>query len=173
MKRIVFIEGLPGVGKTTLVTKLKNYDFVKVVDEVINPDSIIDRTKYYLKNDEMKLNMYDDGLIVIDRGLLSTISYEQAKHIINKNYNNDIAIEWFDKNKNIYQDEDISVIYLKRTDDNYYLPYSDQNDPFGSVDNQKLLESITLYNLKKYSSNYKIVDYKQEQMEAIIDEIIS
>ena len=40
MKKIIFIEGLPGVGKTYLVNKIKamNLDNVYVVDELINPD---------------------------------------------------------------------------------------------------------------------------------------
>ena len=35
-KKIIFIEGLPGVGKTTLINSLRNIENVNIVDEVIN-----------------------------------------------------------------------------------------------------------------------------------------
>ena len=40
MKKIIFLEGLPSVGKTYLVTTIKNMNLkdVHIVDEIINPD---------------------------------------------------------------------------------------------------------------------------------------
>ena len=172
MKRIIFIEGLPGVGKTTIINKLRNIENVNVVDEVINAQTEENRTKYFLKNDEIKLNLYKNGLIVIDGGFLNTLSYEQTKKIINYNYDNSLAIKWFDNHKNIYKKSNVFVLYLRRKNDDYYLPYDDDKNPFGTVENEILLENISLYNLKKYVKNYKIIDYDYNEMDNIINEFI-
>lgn len=173
MKKIVFLEGLPGVGKTTIINYLKNNSNVNVVDEIINNKYDDNRTNYFLKNDDLKYSLYDDGLIVIDRGFLSTISYEQTKSIINDDYDCSVALNWFNEYKKIYGNNNVFVIYLKRTTYKLYLPYNDENDPYGSIDNQELLEAVTLYNLKKYSKNYKIVNYSFENMMEVVNEIIS
>lgn len=173
MKKIIFLEGLPGVGKTTIINYLKDNYKIKTVDEIINDNSYDNRTKYFLENDEMKFRLYDNDLIVIDRGFLSTISYEQTKSIIDSNYNCNEAVKWFEKYKKIYNDTNILVLYLKRIKEDYYLPYKDELDPYGSINNQKLLESITLFNLKKFSSNYKIISYSYENMMEVINEIIN
>ena len=38
MKKIIFLEGLPGIGKTTLINEIRNLNIpnVYVVDEIIN-----------------------------------------------------------------------------------------------------------------------------------------
>lgn len=173
MNKIIFIEGLPGVGKTTIINNLRNIKDVNVVDEVINTQSEDNRTKYYLKNDELKFNLYKEGLIVFDRGFLSTISYEQTKKIINNDYDESIALDWFENYKGVYKKNNVTVIYLKRPNDNYYLPYEDDKDPYGSIENQKLLETISMYNLKKYTKNYKVLEYSFDKMAEVINEIIS
>ena len=173
MKKIIFLEGLPGVGKTTIINNIRKIENVNVVDEVINSQNEDNRTNYYLKNDELKFNLYADGLIVFDRGFLSTISYEQTKKIINNDYDESIALKWFENYKSIYKENNVIVIYLKRSNDNYYLPYKDDKDPYGSIENQKLLETISLYNLKKYAKKYKVLEYSFDKMEEVINEIIS
>lgn len=173
MKKIVFLEGLPGVGKTTIINNLKKINNVNVVDEVINPQHEENRTKYYLKNDDLKINLYNEGLIVIDRGYLSTISYEQAKKIINNKYDNSMALKWFEERKDLYYKKNVYVMYLKRPNEDYHLPYEDKNDPYGSIENQKLLESVTIFNLKKYSKNQKIIEYSFDKMQEVINEIIN
>lgn len=173
MNKIIFIEGLPGVGKTTIINNLRKIKGVNVVDEVINTQSKDNRTEYYLKNDELKFNLYKDGLIVFDRGFLSTISYEQTKKIINSDYDESIALKWFENYKSVYKKNNVIVIYLKRSNDNYYLPYENDNDPYGSIENQKLLEAISIHNLKKYAKKYKVLEYSFDKMAEFINGIIS
>lgn len=173
MEKIIFLEGLPGVGKTTLINNLREIENVNVVDEVINSNKVNNRTKYYLKNDELKINKYKQGLIVIDRGLLSTLSYEQTKKIINDDYDNTIALKWFKKHEDFYKQDNVLVIYLKRKEDKYFLRYEDESDPYGTIENQKLLESVTMFNLKKYAKNKKIIEYSFDRMAEVINEIIS
>ena len=175
MKKIIFLEGLPNVGKTTIIQNIKKLGLKNIytVDEVINNDTKQERTEYYLKNDELKLDCYDDGIIVIDRGMISTISYEQAKHIINPTYNCDKANIWFNDIKKLYDKDYVKVLYLKRSNGSIFLPYEDNNDPYGSVENQKLLESISLFNIKKYVKNYEIKEYDYYSIGDVIYEIVN
>ena len=102
MKKIIFIEGLPTVGKTYLVNEIRkrNLRNVYVVDEIINPDiknAFIDSEDKFLKNDEMKVNKYDDGIIIIDRGPISTLVYNQVLHLIDNKYDTSYVEKWFEQ----------------------------------------------------------------------------
>ena len=87
MKKMVFLEGLPGVGKTTIVNEIEklNLPDVFTVNEIIKENIINltpqDQTDYIL-NDEMKIQKHCKGLIVIDRGPISTLSYNQTRRLI-------------------------------------------------------------------------------------------
>lgn len=177
MLKMVILEGLPNVGKTTIINKIKslNLDNVYTVDEIIKPEIINnfseDETEY-MKNDEMKLSKYKEGLIIIDRGPISTLSYNQTNSIINKDFNARPVIDWFE---NLYQkiDKQVKIIYLKRSKDEFYIPYENDKDAFGNIENQKLLEGISIYNCKKYFKNTEIRLYDKNDMEDLIDEIIN
>lgn len=177
MKKIVFLEGLPGVGKTTIVNKIKFLKIpnVYVVDEIIKEDIInrvSDFEKDYMINDEMKINKYNEGIIIIDRGPISTLSYNQTRNIIDCKFDSSPVINWFDTVKNVYNSES-QIIFLTNNGTKYKITSDNVNDPYGSVINQKLLESITLYNCKKYSNNVILREYYQNDMEDLINEIIN
>lgn len=58
MRKIIFIEGLPNVGKTYLINKIRNLNMknVFIVDEIINPNvnnPFADAEDLFLKNDEI------------------------------------------------------------------------------------------------------------------------
>ena len=108
MKKIIFLEGLPGVGKTTIANNIKKIDRpgIHVVDEIIKEDiinNVSDDEKDYMINDEMKITKYEDGIIVIDRGPISTLSYNQARNIIDENFDSKPVIEWFKSVEYIYK----------------------------------------------------------------------
>ncbi len=177
MLKIVILEGLPNVGKTTIINKIRslNLDNVYTVDEIIKPEIInkfSNDESEYMKNDEMKLNKYKEGLVIIDRGPISTLSYNQANSIINRYFNAKPVIDWFE---DLYQnmDKEIKIIYLKRIEDEFYIPYENDKDAFGSIENQKLLESISIYNCKKYFKNTEVRLYDKHDMEGLIDEVIN
>ena len=150
MKKIIFIEGLPGVGKTYLVNKIKamNLDNVYIVDELINPDidnPFTDEEEIFLKNDEMKVYKYDKGTIIIDRGPISTLVYNQVNHLIDNDYNASYVEEWFKQFIDIYNNDNVCSYYLYDKD-NYHPSLNDDKNPFGSIDNLKLTHALTIFN---------------------------
>lgn len=177
MKKIIFIEGLPNVGKTYLVNEImkKNLQNVHVVDEIINRDIknvFTDSEDKFLKNDEMKINKYNDGIIIIDRGPISTLVYNQVMHLIDNNYDVSYIENWFKKFVNIYKNDNTYNYYLNNPGI-YNPPLNDEKNPFGSVENLKLTHEITIFNLNKYAKNYKIFDYNKTNLEELLNEIIN
>lgn len=69
----------------------------------------------------MKYHLYDSGLIVIDCGFFSTISYEQTKSIINLKYDCNEAARWFENYINIYNESNVLVLYLKRKNEDFSI----------------------------------------------------
>ena len=177
MKKIIFIEGLPTVGKTYLVNEIRkrNLRNVYVVDEIINPDiknAFIDSEDKFLKNDEMKVNKYDDGIIIIDRGPISTLVYNQVLNLIDNKYDTSYVEKWFEQFLNIYKSDNTYNYYLNNPGTYNPSLYDDKN-PFGSIENLKLTHAITIFNLNKYAKNYRVCDYDKTNLEELLNEIIN
>ena len=178
MKKIVFLEGLPGIGKTTIVRTIQNRNLenVHAVDEIINPNIIgvvSHNQSDFMENDNLKYNRFDEGLIIIDRGFISTLSYNETLNLIEKNEQFDMVNNWFNNIKDIYNCDNVYTIYLTCNGKEYKISENDINGPYGTIKMQKELEKVTINNIKKYCKNYKIVLYDKNNMEEFIDEIIS
>jgi phage terminase small subunit len=50
---------------------------------------------------------------------------------------------------------------------------NDEMSPYGTIENQKLLEKITLENIEKYCKKYKILKYHKDDIEWVINEILN
>ena len=176
MKRIIFIEGLPGVGKTYLINEIRklNLKDVYVVDEIINDDIndlFNDAEDKFLRNDEMKVNKYNDGTIIIDRGPISTLVYNQVMHIIDEDYDLSFVEEWFKQFLDVYNSDNTCTYYLNNP--SVYNPsLDDENNPFGSEKNLMLTHDMTLLDLKKYAKNYKVFNYDKKNMKELIEELL-
>lgn len=177
MRKMIFLEGLPGVGKTTIVNEIRklNLKNLHVVDEIINKvDGKTPKNQLsYFLNDEMKLNRYTEGVIIIDRGPISTLSYNITRSIIDQSFDASAAKEWFNQFIDMLRDESNKVLYLTTNDQEYYIPFSSKWDPYGSLNNQRLLEKISIENCKRYVRNVKFEEYHKENMEEIINEIVN
>lgn len=177
MKKIIFLEGLPGVGKSTITNYIANLnkDNIHAVNEIIV--DIEDKTPIeqdlFIMNDNLKINKYDEGIIIIDRGPISTLTYNIVRDELVKNFSFKQVIDWFNKIKDIFNQDNVFIYYLTTNGKEYYLPYNNEMDPNGSIENQKRVEEVALYNIKKYSKNYKIIEYNKQNMEDIINEIIN
>lgn len=177
MRKIIFIEGLPNVGKTYLVNKIKEKKIKKVfiVDEPINSNiknPFTDDEKLFLRNDDLKINKYNSGTIIIDRGPISTLVYNQVNHIINNNYDAKFVEKWFEQFIKLYNSDNIYNYYLYNPNI-YELSLNDKTNPFGSIENLRLTHALTIYNLKKYAKHFKIIIYTKSNIEEVIDEIIN
>ena len=182
MAKLVFLEGLPGVGKTTIINSIKNKnnDNLLCIDEIIK-ENIINNVSTdeneYLNNDNMKLELYykyknSDKIIIMDRGPLSTLSYNQARHIMDNKHEVEQIEQWFENLSDIYS-KNVVVYYLTNNGMNHQISVNDPFGPFGNINGQKLFESICKFNANKYFTNVVIKYYDKSNMEEIIDEIIN
>lgn len=177
MKKIFFLEGLPGVGKSTITHYIENLnkDNIHTVNEIIV--DIEDKTPIeqdlFIMNDNLKINKYNEGTIVIDRGPISTLTYNMVREKLVENFSSKQVIEWFNTIKDIFYQDNVFIYYLTTNGKEYYLPYNNEMDPNGSINNQKIVEKTAIYNIKKYSKNYKIIEYNKQNMEDIINEIVN
>lgn len=172
-KRIIFIEGLPNVGKTTLVAALKNRGFASVPEL---PESIAtlgaatrnDDQKVYMQNDmeKFRLAKAEHGMTLVDRGPLSTLAYNMARHALDKNYDVTPVVDWFGSRvqQQIYGRSDVLTVYLKGKT----LPsYNSSTDPYGSTANLAALENVTLQLLKLLPIEAIVIDYDYQNGESI------
>lgn len=177
MKKVIFLEGLPGVGKTTIISKIAELklDNVHVVNEIIKDDIVHNKSTQldFALNDDMKVDKYKDGTIVIDRGPISTLSYNQTRSLINESFDSSAIENWFKKYEDFYQSNDVYAIYFTTNKTSYQISENDFGGPYGSIKNQQMLEEITLNNCKKYCRNLKVIEYHKDNMMEVINEIIS
>lgn len=179
MKKLIFLEGLPGVGKTTLIKKIEQlYPFVNTVDELIKvpiPHYKTQNEFWFMQNDDKKISTHSSGIIVIDRGPISTLSYCQTRFITDSAFNFDMARvrDWFFNYIDLLNSPNTYIYYLTNNQQKFNLTTPDSADPYGSIENQKILELITIKNIKKYAKNAIIKEYYQNNYEEIINEIIN
>ena len=170
--KIVVLEGLPMIGKTTIINYIKtlNIKEVYVVEELISSTKELDQ-KSFMINDIKKMRKYKSGLVIIDRGPISTLSYNEMLNKLGNNPNLEDVYKWF----NIFgipfcNRNDVYTYYLCSNEKK--LRIEDINSPNGSICNQMELEKITIKNIKKYCRNYEIRNYMKNEMEVFVIEII-
>lgn len=174
--KIVFLEGLPRSGKTSIVEKIKKKEIngLYTVDEIIKTpiDMYNDSQDYFMSNDDLKVNAYKSGCVVIDRGPISTLSYNQARHITDPKFDYDIhkVEKWFEKYLELYSSENVFVYFLFK-ENNIFIPRVNGKDPYGSEINQKLLGAISEFNCHKYVKN--LIIKKSYSVDEVVNEIIN
>lgn len=176
MIKYIFLEGLPGVGKTTIINTIreKHLHGVFVVDEIVNEKILSGEslTEFdFIENDMLKFERFSDGVVVLDRGPISSLSYSQVKKLLKEDYDISKAEESFLKLKHFLDDGE--VVYLTNEGTSYLCRENDEMSPYGTIENQKLLEKITLENIEKYCKKYKILKYHKDDIEWVINEILN
>jgi thymidylate kinase len=103
---IVHVEGLSGVGKTTLLTSLSSPNIEIIPEFVFETDSI--NSQICMQNDELKCRLAKFSmkeLIFLDRGYMSTLVYESTKEYVqNGVYDAKFVWEWYNSmlNKSLF-----------------------------------------------------------------------
>lgn len=100
---IVYFEGLPYSGKTTLIRQISaEYpDIFTAIDEYIHPDLLkgvdIDDQRVFMENDELKYQVARDSgrRCLVDRGHLSTVLYSHAYSRIKGDQDLSYVDEWY------------------------------------------------------------------------------
>lgn len=172
---IIFLEGLPGVGKTTLIAELRKKN-VHCVDEIIIKNDTQQKDQpqsFFIDNDDQKVkeaSEFSNQLVVVDRGPLSTLAYSLVRHKLDNSFDFMSTVNWFSTAKSIYERNNVKVLFLRGKS---ALPYEDANDPYGSTINQKILQAATLELANIFCSVVvKDYDYSTDQKE-LIDEILN
>lgn len=170
------------MGKTTLVGLLRAKG-VECIDEV-SPENRRQASNgeaasqiVFMNNDRQKTEKAlatTSGTIVMDRGPISTLAYNIAKHKLVKDYDFMPVVTWFEQSMRMfYERNDVHVIYLQG---NNKIPYDDATDPYGTKANQKLLESISLQLVQLFAKNVTILRYDYSDttdQERLIGEILN
>ena len=178
--KIVILEGLPGVGKSTIVKNITSYDKdIITINEIVYNKIFENVNLYqemYFHNDDLKMQKaLDADKAIVDRGPISTLSYNQVRSILDENfdYNLKDTYKWFENYKNILNSDNVYVLYFTTEGKDYYIPYNNPLDPYGSKNNQEILEKVSLMNCKKYCKNLVVIKYNKQNMEELIYEIIN
>lgn len=161
------------VGKTTIINYLKDLkkNNIHAVDELIIDTKELDQESF-MKNDTAKINKYKEGLIFIDKGYISTLSYNEMLDYLNGNKDLERIKKWFmEEAVPFYKRNDVITIYLKNN--NKILREHGEDKPHGTIKNQEKMEEITINNIKKYCKNYEIIEYSQREMVGFVNEIIN
>lgn len=174
--KYVFLEGLPGVGKTTICKTIEklNDENIKVVNEIVYLPIMKKNCPTeddFIENDRLKIVGATGIKNIIDRGPISSLSYSELTKELDSCYNLENAINSFEKYKKILR-ENSRIIYLKSDESNLRLS-GKTNRPYGTVENLEKLEVVTINNIKQYCNNYVIIKYYKDELDDIIDEIIS
>lgn len=172
---IIILEGLPSVGKSTIVATLQARGITTVEEVIADTENHLDRQsqEFFMNSDTTKVSTAiaaEKALVVMDRGPISTLAYNLTKHKIDKSFDFMPSVTWFTTMIPFYERDDVRTIYLQGKS---ALPYTDANDPYGSEENQKLLEEITLQLINLFTLHAATVryDYASDQGK-FIDEIL-
>lgn len=97
---IVYIEGIPAGGKTTTLNRLskKFPDRLSIVSEYVNSEEAQSDQSWFMRNDEMKLEMAKGSkkeFVFVDRGHLSTVIYSLAEARIKGDNDGLKVFDWY------------------------------------------------------------------------------
>lgn len=186
MKIVIYLEGLPGSGKSSLVNKLIKQDSSKYVSvpEVIEEKKLVEKHNtfeqdFFLKNDSVKYEMAMKIIgkkhnVVIDRSPLSTYIFNILKSKKLQQPISKIIEDWFQELWPRVSSGSLFV-YLKVNPNMSLIRkarLSDNNDPWANI--HDLDEADKLY--LKYLSllpqkNVLYVDSDNKSLEIVLYEI--
>jgi len=171
MKRIFFVEGIPGAGKTSLLSAL-SFKY-QVIPEVLDNDQLLVKHNkseqgFFLLNDERKLRMGEQAISTcfIDRSPFSTVFFNVAKFSLDIDHPISAVLSWYEKRvrpiifnpassfRLIYLDIDPKESLARKRSEEI------QDDPWRDLQSLYQIRSLYLSLSKKYSNQVCFVDGK-------------
>ncbi|SRR5258706_3746579 len=175
---VVYLEGLPGCGKTSTLEKLST-DYITLPEIFINGDVAefhnLPIQTFFLKNDEQKLEKSEisEKTVIVDRSPLSTLFFNKAKHEVDPSHDSESIIEWFN---NVIEPKisssnchfiliDIPAnLSLKRKNREVNL-----NDPWANPSTLELIRKMFIERSKAYPSQFVVLDGRKEYAQILSD----
>ncbi len=176
--KIIYLEGLPGCGKTSTLEKLST-EYTTLPEIFINGDvkefHNLPSQTFFLKNDEQKQEKAEASktTVIIDRSPLSTLFFNLAKHEIDPSHNSSSVIQWFNSNIepkisnnacNFILIDIPSELSLKRKNRDVNL-----NDPWANPYTLELIRMMFIERSKAYPSQFIVLDGEKEYAHILSD----
>ena len=171
MKRIFFVEGLPGAGKTSLLSGLSSK--YQVISEVLDKDQLSEKhnkaeQNFFLLNDERKLSEGKQAVntCFIDRSPLSTIFFNIAKFSLDIDHPISTVLSWYENKihpiifhptspfRLIYLDIDPKESLARKQSEEI------QNDPWRNLQSLYQIRNLYVSLSKKYPNQIYFLDGK-------------
>jgi predicted ATPase len=177
MAKILVLEGLPRVGKSTLLGNLRNNykkdkgSFIECIGELVTDPAILESQKNssqlaFMYNDAVKALLATTSQLdyaIVDRGPLSTLAYN--KTLLDMGLCDDETYSiLYEECKWVYRNFFENSLHIYMYNDARPTPtVKDDKNPYGTVENLLLLERNTLslaeslgLHLEKFYNNFLI-----------------
>ena len=171
MKRIFFVEGLPGAGKTSLLSALSTK--YQVISEVLDKNQLSEKHNkteqdFFLLNDERKLSKGEQttSTCFIDRGPLSTLFFNIAKFSLDIDHPISTVLSWYENKirpiifnpaspfRLIYLDIEPKESLTRKQSEEI------KNDPWRNLQSLYQIRSLYMSLSKRYPNHVYFVDGK-------------
>lgn len=166
------MEGLPGAGKTSLISAISSK--YQVIPEVLDSDQLSKKHNkaeqdFFLLNDERKLGLAEqaDNTCFIDRSPFSTVFFNIAKFSLDIDHPISAVLNWYEKKIHpivFYQGSPFRLIYLD-IDSGEALARKQsgeiKNDPWRNLQSLNQIRSLYMSLSRKYPNQIYFTDGKQ------------
>ena len=180
---IIFFEGLPGAGKTSVANVLsKTPGNFLVVPEIIYKKRFpkyhnSKNQRYFFENDENKLEraikISQEGKVaIVDRSPLSTYTFNYTKSILNNEPVSENVEKWFEKTWLKLTKVNVVIFYLKVSPKIGMLRKNrtvDHKEPWSNLKGLRLTRNLYENFIKKYPDIFIEIDTNDKSVNNVVE----